>query len=291
MYALSLILAGLVAGADPHAAVNPVYAELVQKGVSPSGQKFFPLPPPLMPDGLNAAEQKKIITDLGKPGQSYERLTRKSVVAPHIVRIDEVKGADATTIVRNVDIYFVAYGDMDVLTKNDFLSNAFQEKDAEGAEGATLTPEQLAERSIVIAPESKDYEGYGRTTFELINRVELSVVGRSYWSRGNESLVTAAVVDPRFTGDAQDGNVWRPIKPNRVGKLEKGPPQPYRGAGVYMKITQLAEPAGALFVEAHVVYNEPQGWFDGKDLLRAKISVVAQEKVRDMRQEILRAAR
>src|SRR5690606_33886394 len=98
MYALSLILASLVAGADPHLAANPVYAQLVQQGVSHDGEKFFRLPEPLMPDGLDAATQKKIITDVGRPGQSYDRLTRKSVVAPHILRISEVKGADATTI-------------------------------------------------------------------------------------------------------------------------------------------------------------------------------------------------
>jgi hypothetical protein len=124
-----------------------------------------------------------------------------------------------------------------------------------------------------------------------LNQVELTVVGRSYWSRTEDSIVTAAMVDPRFTGDSKFANVWRPLTRAPNGQMQKGPPQPYRGAGLYMKITKLAEPAGALFVEAHIVYAEPHGWFDGQNQLGAKLPAVTQQKVREMRQEMLRAAK
>jgi hypothetical protein len=52
-----------------------------------------------------------------------------------------------------------------------------------------------------------------------------------------------------------------------------------------MKVTRLAEPVGALFVEQHVVFAEPAGWFDGANLLRPKLPLVIQGKVRAMRRE------
>ena len=69
-----------------------------------------------------------------------------------------------------------------------------------------------------------------------------------------------------------------------------GPPQPYGGAGMYLKITKLHEPAGALFVEQHIVFAEPTGWFDGANLLRSKLPLVVQSNVRDMRREWMKWA-
>jgi hypothetical protein len=287
---VALVLAGALAlSAAPHSEANPVFRQLVEQGVTPSGEAFTPLPTPTMPDGLDVAGQRKVLESVGRP-HSYDQFMRKSVVAPHVLRMHEVAGPDPKAPLQAVDIFFVAYGEMDALTNKNFLKNAFQEDKQEEAEGLAMTPEQLAERSIVIPPESQDHEGYGQTTMRLLNQVELSVVGRSYWSRTDDSIVTAAMVDPRFTDDPQWANVWRPLTRTPGGKLERGAPQPYRGAGLYMKITRLARPAGALFVEAHIVYAEPHSWFDGANQLGAKLPAVTQQKVREMRQEMLRAA-
>ncbi len=293
MFALAWILAGAVAlAADTHSTQNPVFGQLVEKGISPDGTKFFPLPAPMMPDGLDAATQRKVLEDLGGRRYPYEQLTRNSVVAPHILRMRNVQGADPQTPLQAVDIFFVAYGEMNALTNKNFLEDVFRENEAEEAgEGVELTPEELAERSIQIQSADEEYEGYGRTVFQLLNRVELSVVGRSYWSRNEDSLVVAAMVDPRFSGDQTYPNVWRPLTRSPAGQLQKGEPRPYRGAGLYMKVTRLEAPAGALFVEAHVLFAEPHGWFDGKNLLGAKIPAATNQKVREMRQEMLRAAR
>ncbi|MBW3539814.1 MAG: hypothetical protein KY476_06050 [Planctomycetes bacterium] len=291
MLTLSLALAGALAlGAETHSNSNPVFEQLVEKGVSPGGENLVPLPVPTMADGLDAAAQRKVIETLGGARFPYSQLTRRSTVAPHILRMRNIDGPDPQTPLQAVDLFFVAYGEMDALTNKNFLSDAFKEnRGQDEAEGVSLTPEELAERSIEIATAAKDYEGYGQATFELLNRVELSVVGRSFWSRTEDSIVTAAIVDPRFSDDAKYPNVWRTLKRNAAGALVKGAPLPYRGAGLYMKMTKLHEPQGAVFVEAHIVFAEPHGWFDGKNLLGAKLPAVANQKVREMRQEMLRA--
>jgi hypothetical protein len=53
-----------------------------------------------------------------------------------------------------------------------------------------------------------------------------------------------------------------------------------------VKATRLAAPAGALFVEYHVVFLEPQGWFRGTNLLRSKLPIVAQDLVRKFRRRM-----
>ena len=51
---------------------------------------------------------------------------------------------------------------------------------------------------------------------------------------------------------------------------------------MYVKITKLHAPAGAVLVEQHIVYAEPTGWFDGANLLRSKLPLVMQVNVRRM---------
>jgi hypothetical protein len=55
---------------------------------------------------------------------------------------------------------------------------------------------------------------------------------------------------------------------------------------MYVKITKLQEPRGALFIEQHVIYQEPAGWFGAPNYLRAKLPPAVQDNVRKMRAEI-----
>lgn len=292
MVGISLLLAGALSlGGAPHSELNPVFEELAAKGVSPGGEKFFPLPVPSMADGLGAAEQRKIITEIAEPSYSFDRFTSKSTVAPQVLNIDELPGAAPNAPMWGVDLYFVGYGDMNAMINKNFLGNAFQANNNQGDQGAPLKPEQLAQRKIFILPENKEYEGYSQTNTQMLNKVDLSVVAHSFWSRIQDSVITAAVVDPRFNNDPEFPNVWRPLTRAPNGALVRGKPQPYQGVGMYMKITQLAAPKGALFVEAHAVYHEPPGWFDGQNLLRSKIRAVTGQKVKEMRQEMLKAGR
>ena len=56
-----------------------------------------------------------------------------------------------------------------------------------------------------------------------------------------------------------------------------------------MKVTKLIKPAGALFVEYHLIYDEPKGWFNGKDLLKTKLPIKTEGDVRGFRHQVTEA--
>ena len=62
--------------------------------------------------------------------------------------------------------------------------------------------------------------------------------------------------------------------------------QPYAGGISYAKISRVAFQPTALFVEMHVAFVEPDGWFQGAPILRSKFSVAAQDQIRTLRREL-----
>jgi hypothetical protein len=266
-----------------HEAANPLYKAMLDPGLVVGPDVRVKLPPPTMPDGLAADKQKAVVAQLIGNDYSYEEFTRKSVVAPNLIRIGDAKVPDPKAPVRTVDVYFVAYGDFQATEDEKFLDRLVNTGKGEGS-GKKLTPEQLAKRNIVLKPGDEKREGYGQVEFDFLEKVKLKLTGHAMWSRLPESVVAAAEIDARFRGDAEFPNQWRPIT-REGGQVKVGDPQPYGGAGMYLKITKLAQPAGAMFIEQHVVFAEPTGWFDGANLLRSKLPIAMQTSVRDMRRE------
>ena len=68
--------------------------------------------------------------------------------------------------------------------------------------------------------------------------------------------------------------------------ITTGPPHLFTRAGGYAKITRLKQPADAAFIECHLIYEEPYGWFDGVNLVKQKVPVMVQEKVRTFRRKL-----
>ena len=113
-------------------------------------------------------------------------------------------------------------------------------------------------------------------------------MGHSYYTRSEESSFLASILDPRFAKDEKLAAKWIPLTLNeKTGKLEDGKPQPYSGAGAYTKATVLAEPKGAVFVEQHILFDEPKGWFNGANLLRSKLPIVIQDEIRLLRRRAM----
>jgi hypothetical protein len=236
-----------------------------------------------MPDGLDAAKQKAVITGLIGNDYSYEEFTRKSVVAPQLLKIRDVQPSDPQAPARGVDVYFVTYGDFAALDDEKFRSRLLDVGRGEG-KGQGLTREQLAKRGIKLTPEQEKHESYGFVEFDFLEKVRIRATGRAVWSKNEQSLVAAGQIDPRFLNDPEFPDDWRSIT-KEAGGVKVGPPHPWSGAGFYVKVTKLAEPAGTLFVEQHVVFAEPTGWFEGANLLRSKLPLVVQRNVRNMRGE------
>jgi hypothetical protein len=226
-----------------------------------------------MPDGLAADEQKAAILRLLGADHSYEEFTRRSTFAPQLLRIADAKPSDPAAPARGVDVYFIAYGDLDAAGDTTFLKRLTNLGGGHGGKVEGLSCDQLAARKIEPAPGAQAREGYGRVEFDILEKVRLTLTGRAMWSETPESLVAAAVVDPRFHGDPEFASEWRHLSRKAEG-LRAGPPQPYGGAGLYLKVTRLVEPAGALFIEQHLVFAEPAGWFGGANLLRSKLPLL-----------------
>ena len=123
-----------------------------------------------------------------------------------------------------------------------------------------------------------------------MDRVQLELTTRAFASRTKDSMLVASKVDRRFTEDEQFPNLWRPINRGADGKSHIGEPAPYEAAASYVKLTRLAEPAGALLVEYHLVFVEPKAWFGGANLLRSKLPMLFQSRARLFRRKLQKAS-
>jgi len=266
------------AGQASREAPNPLHPSLLAPGSGVGPDLGAELPPPTMPDGLDGAKQKAIIATLIKDDYSYDEFTRKSVVAPQLLKIRDVTPSDPKGRASGVDVWFVAYDDK-------FLGWMVTAGKGVGR-GKPLTKEDLAKRKITPAGETREL--FRHVEFDFLGKIHLKATGRVMWTKTDQSVLVAAEVDPRFRGDPEFPNQWRLVA-GGSGAARPGPASPWGGAGVYVKITRLAEPAGALFVEQHVVFAEPAGWFDGANLLRPKLPMVIQNRVRAVRREWTRS--
>lgn len=287
MQTLLLLLLLPSAGTDDHPAQNPVYRELLQKGVRVAEADHVVLPAPTLTDGMDARAQRAALEAIPERHMPVDALLRKSVVAPLVFRYRKIETPDRKVPVRGVDIWFVVYGKLDLLSDKHFVDEVLRagQQDEENKETKfkSLTPEELRARKIAPPPEEDGKERYAHSVFSLLDRVRLSVTAHGYVSQTKESLLLASTLDPRFASDAEYGNRWQPMQRRGGTEPKLGPASPYQGAASYVKITRLAEPAGALLVEEHVVFVEPHGWFHGSPLLRSKLPMLAQTEVRRFR--------
>ena len=280
----ALALAPAQPAADKqHDEQNPLFKRLLDPGLDVAPDIKAKFPAPTMADGLTAAKQKEIIKAVIGTDYSYEQFTNDSVVAPQVLKIRDLKPADPKAPARGVDVWFIAYGDFKLLDDDKFLDRLVGAGKNSGGKSAQLDGPTLKKREIEIKKGDEKRESYGTVEFDFLEKVRLKATGHAMWSRNAESVVAAAEVDPRFRDDKEFPNQWRSITTD--GGKKYGDPHPWGGAAMYMKVTKLSEPAGALFIEQHIVFAEPTGWFDGANLLRSKLPIAVQDNVRTTRKE------
>jgi hypothetical protein len=265
---------------------NALLGELLKEGLDVGGKAKVVFPAPTMDDGLDAAAQKKVMEKLIDKSYELDDFVRNSVVAPNMLRLRNIEPSDPNAPARGVDFWFVAYGDWAKISDKDFLERSWNSAAKEN-KAKPLAAADLAKRNIVLGADGKN-QALGHGTFVLFSKVEVSGTGISSWSKTENSFILAGKVDQRFDKDAEFPNQWRSMKKDDTGANVFGKPQPYHGAGYYMKLTRLREPAGAVFVEGHVIFAEPKGWFDGENVLRSKLPLGVQNQVRALRREFLR---
>jgi hypothetical protein len=274
--ALSLLMISAASAAEPQRIIDRLWTD----GVALDQNVALRLPPPTLPDGLNAAAQQQALARVADETHPLEALARKSVVAPFVLKITDEKPVQGA-LPRRVELWFVAYGDLKKVSDETFLKG-LTDGDSKGNTGGFLSEQDLRQRNIT--PE-KD-ERYAAGSVTLFDRVRISGVMRMQLTRSDESVLVAGLLDERFDRDARFPNAWQPITRDDSGKLQLGPAHAYHGVGWYGKITRLAEPAGAVLVEYHLIFDEPHGWFNGANLLRSKLPILAQDGVRKFRRRL-----
>jgi hypothetical protein len=284
---LTMLATLLLAGGA--AAQNPIYDSLVNRGVTVSPQEPIKLPKPVLADGLDAAAQRQAIESLLDGRYDWDAFTRKAVVSPILLKIAD-NDAASPQVGRRVDLYFVAYGSLDKLGSENYLTDQLNfaesnRNDQDGARTKLLTNEELSKRSLPT-PQKSDDPRWIVTSSTLLDKVRISATTQNVKSSGDGSVMIASLLDPKFDQDAEFPNSWRSITTDDAGKRHIGSPQPYAGLGSYVKSTRLAEPSGALFFEYHAAFAEPQGWFHGANLLRSKLPIVVQDMVRKFRRNL-----
>lgn len=277
-------------------ATNPIFEKLSKEGIVAADGSVATVPPPVMADGLSAADQRKAIDSISEGNKNFQSLTNKGVNAPYVLKISDVKPTKGQSkTIRLVEFYFVIHADMKRLEEESFLKGQTEnrEKSEDQEEetkvsGEEIKLEVLKSLGISVAEGENRPERYYQGTFPLFGRVRVEGVGHSYYTRNENSSIVASILVPDFVKDQKYAARWIPLtRDEKTGKRVEGKPQSYAGAGAYTKATILAEPKGAVFVEQHILFDEPKGWFNGANLLRSKLPIVIQDEIRLLRRRAM----
>lgn len=268
---------------------NELFDNLVQHGVQLGPAEVDKLPMPVLDERMPAEQKQRAIAALIDGRYDWEAFSRNSVVSPFVLKIGE-NNREAGKIGRQIDLYFVAYGPLAKLASDDYLQKqlglaASNSDTASGGKVKLLGDEELGKRKLTTGPLPKN-ERWVAVESTFLGKVRINLTTRNMKSVADDSVVVATIVDPRFDSDSEYPNVWRSISTDEAGRRQMGPPEQYSGLGSYMKATKLGGSVDMLFVEYHVTFAEPEGWFHGTNLLRSKLPIVAQDMVRKFRRNL-----
>jgi len=291
MNLLMIGLAAVLAAGESVAVENAILEELLQDGVAMSDGTKIKLPPPTLRPGMTAEAQRAAITPLARGKCSYEDLAEKSLQAPFVLNERPVPTTDEKSPARKIDLYFIAHGDWKKATSEEFLESLWKSveprtNDPLASKPVTLKEDQLARRSVRLQARPGLEDRYGFARAVLFERVQLSSTRHAMVTRRGDIVLMAERIDPRFTNDPDYPNQWRSVTIGEDGKVVLGTPQAYVQAGSYGLAIPLAEPAGAIFLEFHMVYEEPHGWFGGTGLVSSKLSLAVQDNLRSFRRRL-----
>lgn len=215
----------------------------------------------VMADGLDAQQQREVIQSLGR---RFEDFTKKGVNTQIDIPRPKKESVDGG-VFRVYSYFFTVHSTLDQLGDQNLLTKIFAANANKNAKGTDLGEAEGAKFSYAEEP-------------ELLDRIALSMVLRSNDAKSEESVYGGSIVveqDPQQTHTS----TWAPSD-------AKDDKKPYVGMGIYTKATPLVELPGVLFIEAHMVFYEPEEWFRGRNLLGAKLPLMIQDQVRSLRREL-----
>jgi hypothetical protein len=280
---ISLILVARGSSAQAQAPKNDIYDNLLKNGVPLSNGQVYKLQEPVMPDGLKADEQDAILQKIG-PKKRMADFLKGSKSDPFVLELNDLKGNPQQAIGRRVDMYYVAKGKLEWVTDPTFMK---QQSNGANGQAVYLTPQELKERKLEVQPEGARFrDRYAHADFDLFGQVQVSGSGHGIETDGPDSMTVAYMLDPSFASDPKYPNQWQHIDLNPVGRKVFGTPEPYAGSGAYLKVTRLLTPPDRVFIEYHLVFDEPFGWFKGRDTLKSKLPNECDSEVKKFRGDL-----
>jgi hypothetical protein len=262
---------------------NAIFSELVKKGVPLTNGKTIKLPDPVMADGLDETQQLAILKTLTAANR-FDSFLEGGINDWFELKKTATAGAKKEdSIGRQIDLYFVAEGKIETAAGSEFTKKLLNQNDPNAKSKAEFfTDDELKSRKLTIANTEKMKERYAHAFSKILSKVEVSGSGRGIKTVGADSIVVAGKLDPRFANDERYPNHWQSI-----ANVGLGDPEKYSGLGEYIKITKLVGPVQRVFVEYHLVFDEPFGWFKGRPNLIVHLDEVYPKDVRKFRRDLL----
>jgi hypothetical protein len=268
---------------------NVIFKELVKTGVPLSNGKTVKLPAPVMADGLNEAAQLQVMTGLIE-ARHLDSFLKGGLSDWFELKKSEIRGTKPQdSLGRQIDLYFVAQGKLETVASQDFTKKILTSNDPKARGKAEFfTDGELKERKLTVTNTEHLKERYAHEFNSILGQVEVRGTGRGIQSIETENVTVADKLDPRFVDDPQYPNEWQSISTvngqKRLGALQK-----YSGMGGYSKVTKLQGSEDRVFVEYHLVFDEPYGWFKGGPNLIAHLDDIYPKDVRKFRRELSNA--
>lgn len=265
---------------------NTVYKQVLGQGFDAGGQRLQ-LPEPRLADGQDASAQRAALREVAGSDRALDDLLRNSITAPYIIKVHDLKAPGST--IRAADLWFIVHADLKEIDIAREAARADQ-KEVEVAnmwfQTGLLKAGDLRSAGVE-PPAAGDNTWYPHVHARLLDRIDFEVTNQVTATQSAESVVIASRTDPSFAKAGAVANGWKPLPSPGTPKAE-GQTQPYSGGISYAKISRVAFMPGALLVEIHMAFLEPNGWFQGAPILRSKFSIVAQDQIRTLRRELAR---
>jgi hypothetical protein len=268
---------------------NSVYSEVLNGGldVDAAGEKFT-LPAPRLLDDQDANAQRSALREVATSDQALEEMFRPSVTAPYIIKVRDAKAPDG--IIRAVDLWFVVYADPKQVDPAKEAERTDQKEVEVGNmwfQTRLLKADELRTAGINTTASSTELKTwYAHVHARLLGRIDFEVTNQVVASRSNDSVVIASRTEAAFAKDGPNRNGWKTLASAGVTNQGRDAIKPYPGGISYAKMSRVAFKPGALLVEMHFAFVEPNEWFQGAPILRSKFSVAAQDQIRSLRREI-----
>ena len=283
LFCQALLAQDHAGGIEPEHVQNAIYQAVRTVGLKAEGA-VAQLSGPLLRDGVPGVEQRAILLQLLGSDKALEDFLAPGISAPIKIKLHDWPGTTGT--IRGFDIWFVVQAKLDEIDSDELSGPAKKGGNADAGgmhfEGNLLEEDEL--KKLGLTPSGK-MDRFDQIECALLEKVEAKLLNRSLGTRSDGSLVVATQTVPTLPANEAKRNTWRAVD-RRAAKISYGPWQPYAGVIAYTKASRLDIRPGALLVEIHGAFTEPKGWFNGKAILKSKITIVANDKIRDLRREI-----